>query len=417
MTAVTSAPPSVGMGAINRITIEYWNQNTDRLGGPAVAQLIKQFNDTNSAITVVQKTYPTDTEVVQALQTALAGKTQPAIVQVSFGYLRYVAGNLPHLTIDDAAKRDVQGKGTEWLSQNFAANILDLGRVDSVLHGMPYGYSIPLIFYNPDLFKAAGLERPATTWADVRTQAQQITQRTGKTGIYVSESSAWIPEQILTESNGAQTLIGTGTDVRCGVDSPEAIEAIQLYADMVLKDKSSVHMPQQQGQTSFISGQIGMYALQFTSNLESIRQFAAFSLGTAAIPTFGGKRRRLGVGGNTLFILATDPAQQTTAWEWIKYLNSPESLTAYVKGSGFFPTRLHLSDDSKYLKPYFDGNQLLQPALDEVTDVVPWVSFPGKNGLQVNQELIDARAKILDGSDVTVTLRDVTQRANQLIRG
>jgi len=382
--------------------------------GSALSNILTHFADAGTAITVNARAFPGYPELVQALQAALAAKTPPAVVQIGYTYLRYVAGQLPHITIDEMAKRDTQAG--EFLSaKNFAPVTLDLGRVDGVLHGMPYAISVPVLFTNVDLLRQAGVERPPQTWAEVREHARAIKGRTGKLGIYIDQINNFWMYQALIEGNGGRLLVGSGADLRCGMDSPEAAEAVQFVADLVLREKTMPNLPQQQGQMVFKSGEVAMDTTSI-GVLADLRQGTKFELGTALFPTFGPKLRRVPVGGNALFITATDNEQQAAGWEWIKFLLSPEALTTWVQGTGYLSPRLGLAEDPKYLKPYFDTNQLVRPAVGELSDVAPWVSWPGANGLQASQELYDAVQMTLAGAEVTSTLRTVAQRVNQLIR-
>lgn len=411
-TAMSTAVPSQS-GARKQGAIEYWHTNTDVLGGGAVQNIIQRFNDANPSIVLTGKPYPGYPELLQALQAAQAARIPPAVAQVGYGYLRYTVTNLPHTPVEDVIKRDPSS--SDFLAKNYAPNVLELGRIDGVQHGTPLGFSVPVLFSNLDLLKQAGIESQPRTWDEVRDVSRAIKAKTGKFGVYLTESTDFFTQQAFIEGNGARVLIGSGNDVSCGVDSPEAVAAMQLAADLILKDGTAAHLPQAQGTQSFNSGQIAMYAASIAT-LNAIQKASTFQLGTTAFPTFGAKPRRIPVGGNDLFIFATDPAQQMAAWEWIKFIESPESLTTWVKGTGYLSPRLGVAEDPRFLKPYFDDNRLVKPATDELPEIVQWASWPGKNGLQANQELLDAREKILGGGDVASSLRDAAARVNQLIK-
>ena len=49
--------------------------------------------------------------------------------------------------------------------------------------------------------------------------------------------------------------------------------------------------------------------------------------------------------------------------------------------------------------------------------VVPWVNFPGANGLQAEKALVDARDAILSGSKTpAAALKDAEEKVNSLIK-
>ncbi|AKX94267.1 ABC transporter substrate-binding protein [Neomoorella thermoacetica] len=396
-------------------TIEYWHVNSENFGGQTVRDLVQKFNEQHPDIKVVEKFQPNMyLGLMQNLQAALAGGHPPAVAQIGYNYLDYATANLPHLPVEDAAKKDPEGQA---FLNNYLPNILNLGRVNGKLEGMPYSISNPVLYYNADMFKAAGLDpqNPPKTWAEVRDMARIIKEKTGNYGLYVQEPSDNWAQQAMMESNGAQVLTRTGGKASATFDSPEAIEAYQLMADMVLKDKTALHATWEEGTQAFITGKVGMYVTTIARR-NYIETSSKFKVLAAPFPTFGNKPRRVPAGGNALFIFAKDPDQQKAAWEFIKYLESPEALTTWTKGTGYLPPRKDVTEDPNYLKPFMDQNPLMKPAAAQLPDAVPWVSFPGNNGLQAEQILLDARDAILGGrQSAAEALKEAVAKVNKLI--
>lgn len=98
--------------------------------------------------------------------------------------------------------------------------------------GLPFSISAPIIYYNPDLFTAAGLDpkNPPKTWEEVRAASKAIHDKTGEYGFYMQEyQDNWATQGLLT-SNGAKILDDKNKAVFA---SKESADAYQLYADMV----------------------------------------------------------------------------------------------------------------------------------------------------------------------------------------
>lgn len=412
MTTVLAIPTTAPAVMVRRVTISYWHIRGSGVPMMMLNDIIRRFGESYPSITVEQRAYPNYEPLTQALQAALAARMPPSFAQIGYNYTNYVATNFPHLNIDEAVKRDPQGAE---VLKNYAPNILDLGRVNGVLHGMTNELGTPFLYYNADLFAQAGIERPPRTWAEVRDVARHVRDKTGMVGLSMTETVGMFTHQGLIESNGARLLVGSGRDMRTGVDSPEAIAAMQLIADMT-KEKTAAFLDGNQTVNTFSSGQLAMM-LGTSSRLATIQQQAKFRPGTATFPVFDGKQRRVPAGGNALFIFATDPMQQQAAWEFIKFLHTPESLAAWSKATGFLPPRRDLATDPQYLRANYGESSLLRVELEQLGDTVPWVSWPGKNGLQVDKEFTTARERIFaGGEDVAATLRDTANRVSQLIR-
>lgn len=145
-----------------------------------------------------------------------------------------------------------------------------------------------------------------------------------------------------------------------------------------------------------MNGKVGMI-VQTIGLQKYLASSAKFKVLTAPFPTFEPKLRRIPAGGNALFIFTKDPEQQKAAWEFIKYLESPEALTIWTQNTGYLPPRQGVTTDPRYLKPFMDQNPLMKPAVDQLPDMVAWPSFPGSNSLQIEQLRIDATNAILGG--------------------
>ena len=69
---------------------------------------------------------------------------------------------------------------TAWLD-GYLPNFLDLGRVGDAVYAIPHAYGTPMLYYNKDIFRQAGLdpEAPPKSWAEVLDTAKTITDTTG----------------------------------------------------------------------------------------------------------------------------------------------------------------------------------------------------------------------------------------------
>src|SRR5699024_7992258 len=98
----------------------------------------------------------------------------------------------------------------------------------------------------------------------------------------------------------------------------------------------------------------------------------------------------------------------------LKYLYKVENVAKGTKVTGYVQPRNDVVDNPKGLKAYVEENKMMRPAINQMSDVVPWAAFPGNSGLEAEQQLIDMRDKIL-GEDADVKeIREATQnRINQ----
>jgi multiple sugar transport system substrate-binding protein len=402
--------PAGPAGGAAEITIQYWHINSPSFGGPAVTELVRRFEAAHPDIKVADKFQPgVYTGLAQQIQAALAAQQPPDVAQIGYNLLAYVAENFPHYPVENFRAADAP------FFAGFRPNVLELGRYRGVQHGMPYGLSTPVMYFNADLLKQAGLnpDRPPATWAEVIEAGRTVKAKTGKLGIYLQEPNDDWMFQYLVYANGGRLLAPDGK--RVAFDSSEAAGGLQLWADLVNKERLTPNVTWDEGENAFLAGNIALY-ITTIGKRGNLQTHATFDLRDAPVPTFGAKPRRVAAGGNDLFIFSTDPARQRAAWEFVKFLLSPEGETAWTKATGYLPPRLAVAQDPMYLKPFFAENPLMKAALDSFPAISVWQSFPGAHGLEVTKLLIDATQEILSGQrDAQGVLRETAGKANQLI--
>ncbi|TMQ24603.1 MAG: ABC transporter substrate-binding protein [Candidatus Rokuibacteriota bacterium] len=399
------------VGAAEPVTIEYWHINSPTFGGPAAKELVQLFEARHPDIKVVEKFQPgVYTGLMQQLQVSLAARRPPAVAQIGYNLTAYAAGQFPHVLLDKYRKSDPA------FFKGIPDNIMALGVLGGTLHGIPFGVSTPVMYYNADLFKAAGLnpDQPPQTWDDLQRQGAIIKQKTGKLAVYLQQpNDEWI-DQTLIWGNGGRPLSEDGK--RVGWDAPEAVEAMQMWQDMVNKSKIAANLTWEEGLQAFLSGHVAMCLTTIGRQEHMRRNASGFQVRAVPVPRFGSKPLATATGGNVLMIFASDPAQEKAAWEWIKFVLSPEGATIWTKGTGYLPPRAELANDPRYLKPFFDEAPLMKAALQTFPYARPWVSFPGPRGLEITKILIKARDEVLEGKrPAEPILKEAAQQANALL--
>ena len=172
-----------------KIVIEYWHINSETVGGKTVDELVKEFNESNDHIEVVARYNPDEYKgLMQNLQAETAAGNAPAVVQIGWTYLNYFSNNFSYTSPQDVIKKYFP-EDESFLKDNFLDNVLELAQnSEGEQVGMPYSLSSPVLFYNADLLKEAGLsENGPETWEEVEEYSKQIQEKTGKYGLYMRE--------------------------------------------------------------------------------------------------------------------------------------------------------------------------------------------------------------------------------------
>lgn len=391
------------------VEVSFWHVFSENFGAPVIKEMVAAFNDSQSEINVTEvynpDMYP---GLMQNLQAEVAAGEAPSIAMIGYNYINYFADNFEFVDPETLVENQVP-EDKRYLEETFLPNILSLGQVDGKQIGLPYAISTPILYYNADLFKQAGLEPKApVTWQEVRELAQIIQQKTGNFGFYMQEYADNWAIQGLLESNGARIL----TDGKASFASKEAIQAYELLADMV-QNKSALHMGADEGIQAFSNGKVGML-LGTSAKIGTIQRAVEFELKGGTFPVFAGKERRIPAGGNFLPIMAKEPEEQKAAWQFIKFMMEPEWLAKWSENTGYLPPREEVATDPEGLKGYIEENELFGIAFKEMAEIHSWVAFPADVGAQAEQLFANTRDQILDG---TVSVEKALKQAEDEING
>ncbi|WP_203363271.1 ABC transporter substrate-binding protein [Bacillus sp. REN10] len=397
-----------------KTVIEYWHVNAETQGGKTVEELVKAFNEQSETTEVVAKYNPDMYKgLMQNLQAEAASGKTPAVVQVGWSFLDYFSNNFSYVSPQEVIDQHYPEDKT-FLKDNFLDNVMGLAKnSEGKQIGIPYSLSTPVLYINKDLLKEAGLdENGPKTWQEVQDFSKVIKEKTGKHGFYMQEPADNWATQALLESNGARMI----TDGKATFASKEGIEAYQLMTDMIVKDKTALHLPWDQGVQSFIDGNVAM-AYTTIARRSQIQDNAKFNVAAIKSPAWKDKEVRLPAGGAMLAITAQEEAEQKAAWEFMKYLYSVESMAKWTEGTGYVPPRKDVAEAENGLKAFLTENEMMKAAVEQMDGVVSWTSFPGDAGLQAEQKLLDIRDEILGGKvDVKEGLTSTEKEINELLK-
>ncbi|HJZ47438.1 MAG TPA: sugar ABC transporter substrate-binding protein [Roseiflexaceae bacterium] len=144
------------------------------------------------------------------------------------------ADSLAPALINRKAALDLQGllgSQSALKPADFAPAALAAWQRGASLYALPADAVPQVLFYNQDLFDAAGVAAPSAgwTWDDWLDKAKQLTVRSGKQITrYGTALSTWAG---MVWGNGGELLNESGTQTL--LTSPEAIAGVQFAADMV----------------------------------------------------------------------------------------------------------------------------------------------------------------------------------------
>lgn len=235
-------------GSDGDVTISYaiWDKNQQ----PAMEKIVDAFEKEHPNVTVdIQLTPYAD--YFTKLQTAVSGGSAADVFWMNGPNFQLYASNGQLAPLDD--------QGID--PSDYSKGLIDLYTFDGKLYGAPKDFDTVALWYNKDLFDAAGLAYPKAgwTWDDLKADAAALTDPAkGQWGIAASPYGQENFYNSIAQAGG-EVISADGT--KSGYGSPEALAGISLWTDIIQAGDSPT--AQQMSDTNpedfFLSGKVAMF--------------------------------------------------------------------------------------------------------------------------------------------------------------
>ena len=238
---------------------------------------------------------------------------------------------------------------------------------DNRICAIPYGVSVPVLFYNKDVVAAAGLDveaNPPETWEELYEMAK-ICQEKGNInnadefwGFEVSDAP-WLFKSMLNQ-NGCP-IIETDGGITPAFNNEEAVEVASFWKKLSDEGVMGVNL-HSNAENTFKAGNCA-FIVASSIRLARWNSLEDLNFGVLSMPTFGEKS--VALGGNHLVTFAQDDTKLAAAWDLIKYLTNSENHTEFSLATGYLP--IHKSAaDSEAVKTAMNEDPRRQVVFNEM---------------------------------------------------
>ena len=314
--------------------------------GEATIEIVKRFNAAQPHCTCELAPQDSLDDTLAKLKSGLPSKEVPALAQIS---------NLStQVLLDWQAVTPMQSyiDRDKFDLTDFEPNLLAYYTVGGKLYSMPFNTSNPILYYNMDAFKAAGLdpEKPPRTYAQVTEAAKKLTKQgaDGKVAMYGYSMAiyGWFFEELLAASGALYLDNGNGRDARATravFNSAEGVKILTWWKEgFDAGIFGNLGRPTADTEKAFDAQQIAMF-IDSTAVLRARVDAAQgkFELGTGFLPRpdeAAFSKSGPIIGGASVYILKDRPdAEKDCAWEFVKFLVSPDTQAYWHTASSYYP--------------------------------------------------------------------------------
>jgi sn-glycerol 3-phosphate transport system substrate-binding protein len=352
---------------------------------------------------------------VKALAALQSGS--PAQLSVMFSIDIHELRNLEAIVaFDDVVSTNEE---REWLNSFYPA-LMENGNADGKTWGVPFQRSTIVMYYNKDMFRAAGLdpEMPPTTWEEFISMGQKLTQKDGSGT--VQQWGAMIPSTgypywmfgALTKQNSEVLMNQAGTETY--FDKPGVVEALEYWQDLGNKHAMMPKGMIEWGtlRQNFLDEKTAIM-WHSTGNLTTVKNKASFDFGVAKLP--GNKELGSPTGGGNFYIFkdSTDE-EKKAALKFVKFMTSAEQAAHWSKSTGYMGVGPS-AYETETLKAYLKTFPPAAVARDQLTHATAELSTHEAG--RVRKFLDDAIQAALTGqSSAEDALTDAQKQAERILR-
>jgi multiple sugar transport system substrate-binding protein len=371
------------------VTYGFWDSAQEA----AVKSQIEAFKTHMPEITVEPQIVPW-ADYWTKLQTAVAGGEAFDVFWINSASLPVYASANALLPIDSIT-------GTGGIDPSmFPAPLVEMYQYQGVQYGLPRDFDTIALFFNRDLFDAAGEKYPDDTWTweTFRAAAERLTNK--DKGIWgAGMQTSWQENYYnFIWQNGGQLLNEDRT--KCVIDEPAACEAFD-YLTKYFTDELTPSIAVQQSNpvadTLFPAGQVAM----MTGGSFRAGTYGAADANIDVAPLPQGKQRATAIHGlaNVIWAGGKNPG---AALELVKFLASEEAETLLGQSGATIPA--YPNQQTPWLEANKDMN--LQVFIDAV-EYSQFVPDP-KVGFEWQ---IEIQKVVIDGWGGNIPTEEICTRA------
>ncbi|MCC3357863.1 ABC transporter substrate-binding protein [Bacillus sp. REN16] len=323
-------------GKSEKQTVTFWH-SMGGAGQEALNSIVEDFNGSQEEIQVNAEYQGTYDESLTKFNAVAGTDSAPTMIQTfEIGTMSMInSGNIiPIQELVDADGYDMSG---------LEENIINYYSLDGTFYSMPFNSSTPVMYYNKDAFEAAGLdpETPPATYEEVEAAGKAIVESNPEMKGFALQAYGWLWEQLLA-NQGALLLNNdngrSDTPTEIGWTEEEGKSIFEWVKRMVDDGTFANYGTNGDNMVAgFLAGDVSMF-LQSSASARDVIDNAPFEVGIAFLPHPENKEREgVVIGGASLWMIDEKPEAETkAAWEFMKYLQTPEVQAKWHVGTGYF---------------------------------------------------------------------------------
>jgi sn-glycerol 3-phosphate transport system substrate-binding protein len=342
--------------ALATTQVHFWHAfSPDIKLGKVLTRYAEEFNASQDDYEIVLTYKGTYDDTINATIAAVRAGKQPAIAQVH-------GPAVPTLIFSDAVVPVDQvmadaGYTIEW--ERFIEPVMAMYQFEGRQMAMPFNTSTPLMWYNADAFKKAGIAEVPASWDDLDAAARKL-KDAGYACPVTSSWQEWVvlknytfveDQPFATKANGMQ-----GPDAELTFNKTRFVDHLERIQGWIKDGLYEYQGRQWTGAHQAFYNQRCAVMLESSAGFGGISQNAKFDFSATLLPVEADNEtpRNSLIGGAGLFLMkGLDKPVYDGAAAFFNFLASPEMQYDWHQNSGYVPITVDAYELAKE-KGYYD---------------------------------------------------------------
>ncbi len=324
-------------------------------GGPeelaAYESLVAAFHEAQSEVLIELRYVPDQAEYRRRLAADFSAGAAPDVMLLNYRrFATFAAQGGLQPVGDYLAASDILR------ASDFYSPVLDAFRFSGQLWCIPQNMSSLVVYYNQDLFDAAGVLYPADdwTWGDFLTAAQRLTLDTDGDG-RPDQYGAGIEPTLnrlapFIWQAGGELVDNVENPTRLALDSAAAQAGMQWFVNLQTQHgvvPDALAQSAEGNESRFLNGTLAMY-FNSRRGVPTYRTIQTFTWDVAPLPR---GVKQAGILHSDGYCMAATSKEKEAAWRFIEFANSATGQTLLARTGRTVPSLRVVAESPAFLEP------------------------------------------------------------------
>jgi len=317
----------------------------------AYESLVAEFKVQHPEIAIQLRHVPGQEEYRQKLAADFSAGAPPDVMLLNYRrFARYAsAGALEPLN-------SYLGQSNLIAESDFFTPTIESFTLDAQLWCIPQNVSSLVVYYNRDLFDAAGLPYPSDSWTrdDFLSMARALTQDLDGDSKIDQYGMGLAPNLFrlapLIWQNGGELVDDPQNPSRLALDSRAALAAFQWLVDLQVKERvapDAVAETSESSESRFLNGRLAMY-FNSRRGVPTYRTITTFEWDVAPLPAGD---HPAGILHSDGYCMAANTQDKQAAWTFIEFANSVQGQKLIATTGRTVPSLRQVAESAAFLDP------------------------------------------------------------------